>query len=209
MASPSSFREAKQALKKVYSDHQETFYCGCEIVVQGRKWSPDLASCGYKARKDKDRRAYRVEFEHVVPASWLGRQLQCWQEGGRKHCRAVSAQFNKMEAEMINLVPASGEINRDRSNFRYGEIPGEKRRYGACDFEVDFKQRIAEPRAQVRGNIARIFFFMRDRYSLRLSKAQTRLLTGWDKKDPIDAWEIERNNKIKNIQGYGNPYVGN
>lgn len=41
-------------------------------------------------------------------------------------------------------------------------IPNESRAYGQCDFEVDFKDRRAEPPANRQGDIARIYFYMRD-----------------------------------------------
>jgi deoxyribonuclease-1 len=35
-----------------------------------------------------------------------------------------------------NLVPSIGEINGDRSNYKFSMIGSEERQYGACDFEV-------------------------------------------------------------------------
>ncbi len=35
-----------------------------------------------------------------------------------------------MEADLHNLVPAVGEINGDRSNYRFGMISGERYRCG-------------------------------------------------------------------------------
>ncbi|MDO6469820.1 endonuclease [Neptunomonas phycophila] len=50
-----------------------------------------------------------------------------------------------MVTDLHNLVPSVGELNGDRSNFRFGMIPNEPRAYGQCDFEVNFKNRRAEP----------------------------------------------------------------
>ncbi len=86
-------------------------------------------------------------------------------------------------------------------------IDGEARRYGTCDFEVDFKGKLAEPMPSVRGDIARIYFYMRDQYGIRLSKQQTRLLEAWAKSDPVDEVERHRDQRIIEIQGNGNPYV--
>ncbi|WP_348703119.1 endonuclease [uncultured Neptuniibacter sp.] len=168
---------------------------------------PDLKSCGYKPRKNANR-ASRIEWEHVMPAWAFGHQMQCWQQGGRKACGKIP-QFKKMESDMHNLVPAIGEVNGDRSNYSFTQLAGEPRVYGACDMEVDFKARKVEPTDAVRGDIARTYFYMRDRYGLNLSKQQTQLLNAWNKLDPVDAWEIERNRSIKEIQGNGNPYVEN
>ncbi|MBP8218643.1 MAG: endonuclease, partial [Aeromonas sp.] len=91
-----TFREAKQDLVKLYRSQPAvtTFYCGCDIDYQGKKMSPDLASCGYEPRKQA-KRAARIEWEHVVPAWEFGHQLQCWQDGGRKNCEKASPEFNK------------------------------------------------------------------------------------------------------------------
>ena len=92
----------------------------------------------------------------------------------------------------MNLVPAVGEINGDRSNFRFGILEGEVRNYGQCDMEIDFKQRVAEPPPHRRGDIARIYFYMSKKYNLKISSAQHKLFTAWDKQDPISEWEQKR-----------------
>ena len=57
--------------------------------------------------------------EHAVPAWEFGHQLQCWQEGGRKNC-GKSDEFNRMEGTCTTL-PAIGEVNGDRANFRFSD----------------------------------------------------------------------------------------
>jgi hypothetical protein len=66
---------------------------------------------------------------------------------GRKCCSKISYEFKKMQADMHNLFPSIGEVNGDRSNFVFGEIDGEEREYGECDFEV--AERIAEPKKSI------------------------------------------------------------
>ena len=202
---PASFSAAKRELISIYGDNPVSFYCGCRFAAKGEKLTPDHASCGYEARKNANR-AGRIEWEHVMPAWVFGHQRQCWQQGGRRAC-GKDKTFKQMEADMHNLVPAVGEVNGDRSNYAYGMILGESRAYGHCDVEVDFKGRTLEPADAVRGDIARIYFYMRDRYQLRLSKGETRLLEVWSRADPVDAWELERNRRIRAVQGFGNPYV--
>lgn len=86
-------------------------------------------------------------------------------------------------------------------------ITNEPRAYGQCDFEVDFKDRRTEPPANRQGDIARIYFYMRDQYGLRLSRQQTQLFEAWARIDPVDEWEKERDLKIETIQGKSNCYV--
>ena len=206
-APPSSFSEAKQiATNVIYKDHQTTFYCGCDYQTIEKKNRVDLASCGYQPRKN-EKRASRVEWEHIVSAWQLGHQRQCWQNGGRKNCTKTDPIFKMMAADLHNLVPAIGEANGDRSNYQFGMIEGEARKYGQCDFEVDFKAKTTEPTDTIRGDIARITFYMRDQYGLRISPQQTKLLTAWARLDPVDQWECEKNMRVEQVQGNLNPHI--
>lgn len=199
---PANFNEAKRMAARIYADHTRTFYCDCEF--RGKRI--DARSCGYEPRKNAERGS-RLEWEHVVPAWEFGHQRQCWQNGGRRNCVKTDEQFRRMEADLHNLVPSVGELNGDRSNFRFGMIEGEPRAYGQCDFEVNFKLRRAEPKDDRRGDVARVYFYMRDQYGLQISRQQTQLFTAWDKLDPPDAWECERDRRISRLQGHGNPHL--
>src|SRR5690606_27281162 len=123
------------------------------------------------------------------------------------NCVKTDATFRRMEADLHNLVPAVGELNGDRSNYRFGMLEGEPRVYGQCDFEVDFKLRRAEPKDDRRGDVARIYFYMRDQYGLQISRQQNQLFTAWSKLDPPDAWEGSRDGRLALLQGRGSPHV--
>ncbi|KKN09754.1 hypothetical protein LCGC14_1043490 [marine sediment metagenome] len=209
-AQPSSFYQAKQWSQKVYSVHPETFYCGCRITWK-RSTSggyPDLQSCGYSIRSAGPR-ANRTEWEHVVPAYSMAHQRACWREGGRENCRRTDPVFEQMEADMFNLVPAVGEINGDRKAYRFGMLPGEPNQYGRCSAKISSSQRVMEPRPEVRGDIARTYFYMSQQYGLKISKQQQRLFKAWDKQDPVDDWERSRELRIAKYMGHGNPFVRN
>ncbi len=200
---PRTFAEAKKAAWKLYAANPVEFYCGCRF--KGNK--VDLKSCGYTPRKNAQR-ASRIEWEHIVPAWVIGHQRQCWQRGGRKYCAKVDATYRLAEADLHNLVPAVGEVNGDRSNFSYGWLPQKPTQYGACATVVDFKARKAMPRQQVRGMVARTYFYMADRYGLRLSKQDRQLYTAWSRQYPVEPWERARNQLVACVMGRGNPYVG-
>lgn len=211
-AQPTSFSEAKTlAREQVYFDRNDvgTTYCGCQWRWTGQSGGRiDFESCGYEVRAEGQRnRAERIEWEHIVPASNFGRARQCWQEGGRTNCNRVDPVFNIMEADLHNLTPTVGEINSDRSNFRFGELTETPYRHGACDFKVDFKQRRAEPADVIKGKLARVYFYMHDRYDMNMSKGQQNLLMKWDRAYPVTPWELERDRRIKKIMGHSNPFV--
>lgn len=207
---PTEFDDAKVIAKEsIYSDKKTTFYCGCDFEFTGKSGGRiDLASCGYKPRSEGNlNRAERLEWEHVVPASNFGKARQCWQDGGRENCQKTDPVFNVMEANLHNLVPSIGEVNGDRSNYNFGLVQDSVDNYGACDFKVDSKNRTAEPRDAVKGEVARVYFYMHDRYDMRMSPQQQRLLMAWSEKYPPSVWEIERDKRIAKVMGHSNAFV--
>ncbi|MBW2523463.1 MAG: endonuclease [Deltaproteobacteria bacterium] len=209
-----SFNRAKRDLRRIYEGHETTFYCGCAYLDR----TVDHRSCGYVPR-NPGKRAQRVEWEHVVPAHAFGKSFVEWREGdprcvskgkrfkGRDCARKVSTDFRYMEADMYNLVPVIGEVNQHRSNFSFAELEGEPRAYGACDFEVVGRK--VEPRAAIRGDIARIYLYMAAAYPGRgiLSRKSRRFFEAWAADDPVDRWECERAERIAEVQGNRNEVV--
>ena len=212
----SFIKSKKILLEKVYFDHRTTFYCGSSFTNKKRV----VHDGGYSPKKPSWKRAYRLEWEHVVPAHAFGHNLPEWENGhpecvsskgksfkGRKCAEKMNESFRYMQADMHNLVPAIGEINGLRSNYPYGFIDGEKREFGACDMEIENKT--AEPPVEIRGNIARTYFYMNTAYPEMgiINKANECLFKTWDQEDPVDAWECERQKRIKAWQGNENPFV--
>jgi deoxyribonuclease I len=122
-------------------------------------WIPD---------KKNQARAERIEWEHVIPAENFGRHLTCWQAGGRKACKK-DATFNQIASDMHNFQAAIGEVNGDRSNYRYSLFTKAFNQYGKCKSAVDFKARIFQPHDEIRGMIARTYLYMSDKYKINLS----------------------------------------
>lgn len=214
-----SFSKSKKLMEQVYYDNMFSFYCNCQysyqITDKSIKAVVDNKSCGYMPRKNQKRGKY-IEWEHVVPAWAFGNTRKCWREEictdkygnkykGRKCCTKIDKVFKAMEADMYNLYPAVGELNADRKNYKYGIIPGEERKYGACDFEVADK--LVEPKEDIRGDIARTYFYMEKTYNVPISDKQRKLFEVWDKQDKIDEWEIIRAKRIEKIQGNRNTFV--
>lgn len=169
--------------RHLYNEGGQTLYCGKSF------------GAGYNAG---------INIEHVFPMSWVTNALKC---GRRKACRETSERFNRIEADLHNLYPARTEVNDARGAMRFGEIPGERRWDGACDFEVDERQRVIEPRPEVRGEIARAMFYMQDSYDLVIFDKQGALLKQWHRRDPVSAHERQRNDAIDTIQGTRNKYI--
>ena len=209
---PPTFEQAKSiAREQIYYDRNKvgTTYCSCLWEWLGKSGGRiDFKSCGYAVRAEGQRnRAERIEWEHIVPASNFGRARLCWQNGGRSNCKQTDSLFNIMEADLHNLTPTVGELNSDRQNFNFGVLPATPRQHGACDFKVDFKIRIVEPRDEIKGMLARVYFYMHDRYDLNMSKQQQRLLMSWNKAYPVSEWDLMRDFRISKLMGHSNPFV--
>ncbi|MEH6652249.1 MAG: endonuclease [Motiliproteus sp.] len=65
---------------------------------------------------------------------------------------------------------------------------------------VTLRWRKAEPRPEVRGDIARIYWYMAETYGLRISNKQQRLFEAWSKGDDTHEWEIEKKKRIAQLE---------
>jgi deoxyribonuclease-1 len=185
-------------------------------------------ACGYEARNPITKsgkvnaRISRIEWEHVVTAFVIGGHLDEWKNkenypqcqksdgkyiSGRDCAYKLNPAFKKAHDDMQNLVPAVGELNGDRSNYAFAVIQGEQRNYGQCDFEIDFDKDVAEPPDSVKGNIARIYFYMIQTHGAQIPSEELTMYLYWDKLDPVDDWECLRNKRIHEEQGQGNHFV--
>lgn len=197
-----SFNSSKRKLLAMYAENRTTFYCGCTYDSNNRI---NLESCGYQPRRNVSR-ASRLEWEHIVPASYFGSNLVCWKEGGRQGCGRNSNAFSNFEGDMHNLVPEIGELNGDRSNKIHGNAGWLSRsQYGSCDFRINGD--IAEPRDAVKGDVARIWLYMADKYNIQLTSSMRSTFETWNQIDPVDDRERWRNRRIQTIQGDANPYI--
>lgn len=211
-AEPRDFSQAKRLLKEhVYYDQNAgqggTFYCGCDWSWQGRSGGRiDTNSCGFQTWTHRDR-ASRLEWEHTVAAHTFGQQRQCWRNGGRENCQKTDPIFNRMEADMHNVVPSVGSANAIRSNLPLGMVSSNPQPLGQCATKFDTSSRMVEPRDEAKGMAARITFYMADRYNLRLSRQQERTLLAWHRQFPVTEFELLRDKRIARAMGHNNDFV--
>ncbi|MCY9861275.1 endonuclease [Vibrio coralliirubri] len=201
------FYSAKKEIAKHLHKHPYTFYTNCEIKFSGKgKFYPDLRSCNYESRGDKTR-ARRIEFEHILPASWASDQFKCWDNGGRKNCQKSSKSFQALEADPVNLVPSVGEVNGNRSNYRFAELT-HGFDYGTNGaIRLDSKARKFMPPESKKGWIGRVHLYMHDKYNIKYSSSYEKMMIAWAKK-PASQAECDYNNLTKSW-GYNNAYTAN
>ena len=175
---PKTFTQSKSALKKAYQKYHFTqeFYCRVEFdtttlkIIPSPKYTPRNA---LTKQGKPNIRAQRIEFEHIMPAHRFGKDLPCWQNGGRKAC-AKDKKFTQMESDLRNLVPAIGGINAD-----------------ACEVYTDFKAKRFYPAVYSKGFIARVYLYMSEKYGIVLESKERALMQQWDKLYPPSEYEKE------------------
>ena len=214
---PSNFVEAKKAARIIWSDHRQDVYCGCQF---DKHLKVDTKSCNYVPF---DRlRGKRIEWDHVVPASWFGRQRPCWRENicvkkngktfkGRQCCEQIDDDFRKMYLDLHNLIPAIGEVNAARSAFRFSEFTNEDEdeplNFNGCKIAIDFDRHFVVPKDEIKGLIARVYLYMSETYPFTLSHKQQVMFEKWNKEHPPTSWEKEWNSRVKEVQGNDNRFI--
>jgi len=210
-----SFNKAKKLMmKKVYFDHRETLYCGATFDTRKNITYPR----GYESDKYV-KRSQRVEFEHIVPASFMGATFKEWRDGhpdcvknngkpfkGRACASKISMEYRYIQSDGYNLSASMGSTNAMRSNYNFAMLPNDASDFGACDMRVE--NRKVQPPERARGQIARAYLYMDLVYErFNMSRAQTQLMNAWDKQYPTTAWECTRAKRIEKYQGNSNPIM--
>lgn len=157
--------------------------------------------------------------EHALPKSF-------W--GGSKD--------EPMYTDLHHIIPTDFEANTTRSAWAYGEPAsvtwtngkskaGTGGTYGSLSSNIG--EVIFEPADDVKGDIARIYFYMLTCYmdkkfneggkgyrmftwassSCNLTYNAKELLLKWHRNDPVSDREKDRNNRVENKQGNRNPFV--
>jgi endonuclease I len=125
--------------------------------------------------------------------------------------------------DLHHLRIADGRINTHRSNLPFGEVDEvvwqtrkvagvqERSRVGYDEHGV----KVFDPRASIRGDLAREQFYFYTRYqldrpadfSLDNFRQSLATLRRWHEADPVDDAERARNDAIARLQGNRNPYI--
>lgn len=101
-------------------------------------------------------------------------------------------------ADLHHIKPTNPSENSSRGNKLYGSTTNSK---------------YYEPRDEVKGDIARIIFYLMvryeeaDNYTFKTVAESKELLLSWNELDPVDNFEKNRNEVAYSIQGNRNPFI--
>ena len=120
-------------------------------------------------------------------------------------------------ADLHHIRPTESTPNSNRGSSRYGEMPGGRKSTGnASGLPAGTYGEYFEPLDNAKGDVARICLYMYVRYggesqytcsSITTVFQSVDVLLEWCELDPVDTWEMGRNEVIQNIQGNRNVFI--
>ncbi|MBQ9469216.1 MAG: endonuclease [Clostridia bacterium] len=129
-----------------------------------------------------------------------------------------NASFNQSNggADLHHLRPANPNVNSARGNLPFGNVKGvySGATQGSCYYKTGT---LFEPADNVKGDVARILLYVYVRWgennlysdtangSRIIESLQT--LLDWNKLDPVDTWEMKRNDLTEDVQGNRNVFI--
>lgn len=115
------------------------------------------------------------------------------------------------KTDLHHLFPVDMRANSTRNNHPFADVNGKVTHSNCHDSKLgtalDSNIISFEPPPEHKGNVARAIYYFSTRYKMNLDSTQEKYLKIWNKLDPVDQEEMDRNEKIMKIQGNRNPFV--
>ncbi len=128
--------------------------------------------------------------EHVWPKN------QSWSIYGEKLYKSVDNSDANAGSDLHHIRPELSSYNSSRQDKAFGE-----------------SSKFFNPPNEVKGDIARIMFYLAVRYDMDLDRVTVcesiEMLLRWNEEDPVDELEIARNKYVKSRQGNYNAFIDN
>ena len=116
-------------------------------------------------------------------------------------------------SDLHHVRPADVKVNSTRGNLPYGYVRGgsySTAKTSAGTVGGYYTSSYFEPLDSVKGDVARILLYCYVRWgesNLTDVIQSTDLLLSWCKSDPVDTWEMGRNDVVQGIQGNRNVFI--
>ena len=213
----------KTALFNIIKSHTDIGYDGLieayhktDTRADGklRDWYSNATNYTWDDRNGNSSEGAGWNREHSVPQSWFSKS-------------------NPMKSDIVHVLPTDCYVNNRRSSYPFGEVGNATytsnngySKLGPCK-TAGYSGTVFEPNDEVKGDIARIYFYMvtcyEDRFTGWTAGSATQVFSSnkyeglktwcmdmmmrWSKNDTVDAVEIARNNAVQEVQGNRNPFV--
>lgn len=178
--------------------------------------------------------AYTYNFGNGSQCGTYDEEGDCW---NKEHVfpQGFFNERLPMKSDLHQVLPVDGYVNNRRNNFNFGKVNNPTwtstngSKVGPCA-SPGSSGTCFEPINEFKGDIARIMFYFATRYENEVTSSswdhhstQNNPLNGtndqvyetwivnlfmeWNDLDPVSQKEIDRNNKVYQIQGNRNPFV--
>lgn len=112
------------------------------------------------------------------------------------------------KSDLNHLFPAGSKVNSIRSNFPFCEVEKSTwSRDGSALGSSSYGTKCFEPRDQHKGAVARALIYFSVRYEKALDPQQEFFIRDWNDHFFPTSDEVERNNRIEEIQNNRNPFI--
>jgi len=132
-----------------------------------------------------------------------------------------------MRTDLHHLVPTDGYVNNKRGSFPFGQVnsvswtSNNGSKTGSSSTYAGYNLDVFEPIDDYKGDIARSMLYMNIRYTTEdaawnnwimangaeLTADALALFLQWHQLDPVSQKELDRNDRVYQIQGNRNPFV--
>ena len=148
------------------------------------------------APPDRDPDDEAINCEHVWPRARLDDDRS-------------SALYEHQQSDIHHLAPTRPEANSLRGSLSFGDVVRDENRSATPSLAgLDQRgDRVFEPQDPVKGDIARIIFYMSIRWGLAVSRSEESTLRNWHRQDPVNMDERDKNDVIESLQGNRNPFI--
>ncbi len=173
--------------------------------------------CHYKAdRTDCENENGKVSLIYTSYSATMSQ----WNGWNREHVWPKSLGGNNTTgggADLHHIRPSDAVVNSTRGNKKYGYANGGKAVYGsnpASGVLGGYSGTYYEPLDNVKGDVARICLYVYVRWGSEWGASNITsvfqsvdVLLEWCELDPVDTWEMGRNEVVESIQGNRNVFI--
>lgn len=154
----------------------------------------------YYCEKEFKRKSALISASYIYPQGSIRQFLGC---GTKRQCMRDSDDYNTIASDLHNIVPAKAFFEVKRTATVFGILDES---IDADDCGLRRKLHVIEPPEHLKGDIARVIMYMNERYGLPIIGNRSDL-ESWSLIDPPSDEEILRNQRVTELQGYGNTLV--
>ena len=188
------------------------------LMTSTHSYTSSYNDCHYKAdRTDCENEDGRVSLIYTSYSATMSQ----WNGWNREHVWPQSLGGGNTSgggADLHHIRPSDAVVNSTRGNKKYGNTNGGTAKYGSNPatgyLGGYYNSTYFEPLDNVKGDVARIVLYVWIRWgnswgadSVTEVFQSVDVLLQWMELDPVDTWELGRNEVVQDIQGNRNVFI--